>query len=426
MNMVKRYSQWIIAFIAVLGLCAGCYFCFKPQRKVKPPVVKKVKKKAKLITVFIHGSLYPDQSFIETISLSDLNTILFDTIEDDSEYIKSLKRVRANPEFYADQIMLGEGLEEIPEYQIAQLCDLMETEVKQLPDKEGCHHCSSCHKVEHVPKKQPKNAHVAHYAAACYSSLMNRLFPKYDTTYYTFGHLGVLSHRYRESVARVLYEDLVKKVREAEHDYEKVKVVLVAHSHGGTIALNLASIENELKKKLVIDDLVLFGTPLQQETAPYASHAMFKRVMNCYSLGDSVQGSDVLTTASRKCYKTFASFEPALARSDKVYDVQLQVNENGYAVTHANMWYMQHSGKGASHIEPLPYAVMTPALIAALDAQKFGGSVCAMVRSIEGHLGVEVHDVQQSDTQYVSPNTYDIIARLCDSIPTQQPAHAQA
>jgi hypothetical protein len=429
MNTKRQYYHWILALAAVISVCGICYFCFKPQQKAEPEIVSTVKKEAKVITVFIHGSLYPDKSFLDTISLSDLNTILFDTIADDSDYIKSLKKVRTNPEFYADQIMLAEGFKQIDDNHIAQLCAIIENDVKELPKHghKGCHHCKTCH-AEHTANKPsiPKDTHVAHYAIACYNTLMDRLFPKYETEYYTFGHLGVLSHRYRESVAKALYGELVKKVVEAQDVYEIVRVIIVAHSHGGTIALNLAAAENEFKKGLVIDDLVLFGTPLQHETAPYAEHPMFKRVMNCYSLGDAIQGSDVLTTASRRCYKTFASFEPIIQRPDKVYDVQLVVNDDGHAVNHANMWYMQHQGKGVSHVEPLPYAVMTPALIAALEGHKFGSSVQAMIRSVEGHLGVEVKDIHENEARYASPNAYDIVAKLRDHIPTQTSASLQA
>jgi hypothetical protein len=414
MTPPRNYYQWIIALVAFVGFCAACYFCFKPQPQPEPVVVSTVKKEAKIITVFIHGSLCPDNSFIESISLSDLNTIFFDTIEDDSEYIQSLKRIRANPEFYGDQIMLVEGLHEVRESDIAHLS------TKKQSHKTNGHHCACCHHTEHVHKETSvsQNAHGAHYAIACYSSLMKRLFPKYETSYYTFGHLGVLSHRYRAAVAKELYQELVEKVDEAKSVYEVVKVVLVTHSHGGTIAFNMATAENELKKGLKIDNLVLFGTPLQHETAPLACHPMFKRVMNCYSLGDTMQGSDILTTASRQCYKTFSSIESLTSEDNKIYDIQLVVNDDGHAVTHGNMWYMKHAVKGTGHLEPLPYAVMTPALIAALDEHKFASSIQASIRSESGHLGVEVHDVEKKK-QYKSPNTHDIIATVRDRATAQ-------
>lgn len=411
MNPIKQYYHWIVALVAVLAVCAACYFCFKPQPHPEPVVVSTVKKEAKIITVFVHGSLCPDNSYLETISLSDLNAILFDTIEDDSDYIKSLRRVRSNPESYSDQIMLAEGLQEIHESDIAHLC--VNTGKKGQKIQE--HHCACCHHAEQADHDQSpaKDIYSAHYAVACYNSLMKRFFPKYDTAYYAFGHLGVLSHRYREIVAKELYEELIAKVLEAKDVYETVRVVLVTHSHGGTIALNMASIENELKKGLVVDDLVLFGTPLQHETAPHAYHPMFKRVMNCYSLGDSIQGSDILTTASRKCYRTFSSIESLSCESDKVYDVQLVVNNDDHAINHGNMWNVKIAQKGSNHLEPLPYAVMTPALIAALDQHKFGPLVQASIRSESGHLGVEVEDTEKK-AQYKSPNTYDIVAAIRD------------
>jgi len=300
---IRYFYQWSAALMVILAVCAACYFCFKPSPVIEQEVVSTVKKEAKMITVFIHGSLLPDSSFIDTLSLSDLQAILFDTIEDDCEYMRSLRRVRANPEGYKEQIMLAEGLHQVHERDLRDLCEAEDAEI---------HHCSCCHH-EHKHKKhadhESDELYAAHYAIACYNTLVKRLYRNYETDYYTFGHLGVLSHRYRACVAKTLYTELLEKVKEAQDVYETVKVILVTHSHGGTIALNMAAVENELKKGLEIDDLVMFGAPLQAETAPFAYHPMFKRIMNCYALGDIMQGSDVLTTASRKCYTTFASIE---------------------------------------------------------------------------------------------------------------------
>lgn len=419
MNFIKNFYHWAIALMVILALCAGCYFSFKPAIIAEQEVVSTVKKEAKMITVFIHGSLLPDSSFIDSLSLSDLQDILFDSIEDDCEYMKSLKRVRANPKSYKEQIMLAEGLHQVQDRDLRDLCDLQDIEV---------HHCSCCHhETEHKKhvRRTSDEVHAAHYAIACYDTLIKRLYPKYEADYYTFGHLGVLSHRYRASVAKILYAELCQKIKEAQDVYETVKVVLVTHSHGGTIALNMAAIENELKKGLFIDDLVMFGVPLQAETAPYAYHPMFKRVMNCYSLGDVIQGSDVLTTASRQCYKTFSSIESLYCTKDTVYDVQLAVNDDSNTVTHANMWCFNHKDITHTHLDPLPYAVLTPAILAAFDNHGFGSSVQASIRSDEKNLNLHVADLEKK-AEYHSPNAYDILARLRDQIPTQETTHIQA
>lgn len=419
MNILKSLYQWLLALMVVLAVCAACYFSFKSTPIIEPEVVNVVKKEAKIITVFIHGSLLPDNSFIDSLSLSDLQDILFDSIEDDSEYMKSLKRVRANPQSYKEQIMLDEGLHQVDKRALRALSQEQEAHA---------HRCSCCHH-DHANKDRYDDAgdeiHAAHYAIACYSSLVKRLFPQYEADYYTFGHLGVLSHRYRSSVAKRLYTDLFEKVKEAKDLYETVKVVIVTHSHGGTIALNMAAAEDEMKKGLVIDDLVMFGTPLQAETAPYAYHSMFKRVMNCYALGDVIQGSDVLTTASRQCYKTFSSIESLKCTKDTVYDVQLAVNGDSSVVTHRNMWCFNDRDVTNTHLDPLPYAVLTPALLAAFDKHGFGSNVQASIRSDEKHLDVHVADVEKK-AEYQSPNTYDVLARLRDQIPSSETTHVQA
>jgi hypothetical protein len=419
MNFMRSFYQWALALMVVLAVCAACYFSFKPAPVPEPAAVSTVKKEAKIITVFIHGSLLPDSSFIDTLSLSDLQDILFDSIEDDCEYMKSLRRVRSNPQSYKEQIMLAEGLHQVHDRDLRGLCDVQEAHA---------HHCSCCHhdhahQAHSVDKSD--EVHAAHYAIACYGTLMKRLFPRYEADYYTFGHLGVLSHRYRTEVAKSLYAELYEKVKEAQDLYETVKVVLVTHSHGGNIALNMAAVESELKKGLIIDDLVMFGAPLQAETAPYAYHPMFKRVMNCYALGDIIQGSDVLTTPARKCYTTFASIESLKRTKDTVYDVQLAANGDSNAVNHGNMWCLNHKQVTNTHLDPLPYAVLTPAILNAFDHHDFGASVQASIHSDEKHLGVHVADVEKK-AEYQSPNTYDVLARVRDNIVLPETAHVHA
>lgn len=417
MNMVKRHSYWVTALLMVLAVSGLCYYCYKPQPSAISSEAAPSKKPSKIITVFIHGSLYPDDTFLETISLSDLNTIVFDTIDDESEYMKSLKRVRTNTAMYEDQIMLAEGLHKIEETAFSHLCDKVNGDVHR--NTGGCHHCGSCGHA-HTANKQPM--YGAYYAVAGYHSLMKHFFTKDDASYYTFGHLGVLSHRYRANTAQTLYHGLLKIVQEARCAYEKVTIVLVAHSHGGSIALNMARAEDEHKKGLIVDDLILLGTPLHCETAPYAYHSMFKRVLNCYSLGDTIQGSDVLTTISRKCYKTFAAFDAAAFSKGTVYDVQLTLNDDSNSITHCNMWYMQRDGKKACHLEPLPYAVMIPALLAGLNAQSLhNNTVRASIRSNEAYLSMQVDDMKnESNEHHASSNTYNILAQLRDRIPAQK------
>ena len=315
--------------------------------------------------------------------------------------------------------MLAEGLQQIHERDLKDLCYMEESHA---------HHCSCCHhdhdhqKHGHLDTDQ---LHAAHYAIACYSSLMKRLYPKYEADFYAFGHLGVLSHRYRSEIAKTLYAELLEKIKMAQDVYETVKVVLVTHSHGGTIALNMAAVENELKKGLIIDDLIMFGTPLQSETAPYANHSMFKRVMNCYALGDVMQGSDVLTTASRQCYTTFASIKSLNLSKETVYDVQLAVNGDSKAVTHGNMWCFMHKDVTNTHLDPLPYAVLTPALLNAFDNHEFGTNVQVSIHSDEKHFGIHVADIEKK-VEYQSPNAYDILAKVRDNIAISEATHVHA
>ena len=92
-----------------------------------------------------------------------------------------------------------------------------------------------------------------------------------DHAYFAFGHLGLLSQLYRHAAAQDLYHHLADTVEQYRKIYDTIKLRVIAHSHGSNIVINLSDQEDIHHKNLVIDDLVMFGTPLQIENAHRAS-----------------------------------------------------------------------------------------------------------------------------------------------------------
>jgi pimeloyl-ACP methyl ester carboxylesterase len=100
---------------------------------------------------------------------------------------------------------------------------------------------------------------------------------------------GQLSFEQRQKAAERLAGDLaqlqsayLKKYGVPPH------ITLITHSHGGNVALNIATQEN----KTAIDRLVLLAVPVQQRTVSYIHDPIFKKVYSFYSTHDFIQRGD--------------------------------------------------------------------------------------------------------------------------------------
>ena len=207
-----------------------------------------------IITVFIHGS------FFTQLCPFDVKNILSGILPGSSPYVEIIKRARKNPLLWQDQALLQEGWVRIPDRVFDNF-------------SQGCF----------LPEDEQKAAYLI---APSYD-----LFARHDEhtrhAYYLFGHLGLLSHQYRNQVAQEeLYHHLCDLLVKYHKEYWNVTLTIVAHSHGGNIALNLVEAERTHKRGLCVDNLVMWGTPVQLETIGYVFDPIFKRVVNCQSDGD--------------------------------------------------------------------------------------------------------------------------------------------
>jgi hypothetical protein len=165
--------------------------------------------------------------------------------------------------------------------------------------------------------------------------------------YYTFGWSGLISQSRRRFEAIRLFNALQEEIIALKKENVEVKVRMIAHSHGGNLCLNLGAIVpilnsktfNEFdkysleeqanesikqmftiiktlpakeqastkqgqkrfdyvptEKKFSIDELILLGTPIQQETELFLFSPIFKKIYNVYSAEDSIQQLDWIST----------------------------------------------------------------------------------------------------------------------------------
>lgn len=261
------------------------------------------------MTVFIHGS------YGSTLGLLSIPRVLDDNVRG-SAYREVNRRLREDDSFFSEQPVLTRGLTRIfPSF------DLQTTKGKK---------------------------YSAYPLVKAYDLIDEHLSPERgEQFFYTFGWTGLMSQNSRRYESIRLYNALVKEILRLKEQGKNPKIRLVAHSHGGNLGLNLAAISTVLSlkslnheqkfsededtdrsvramleiikglpsranmpsrtgqkildyvpelKDLVIDELILFGTPIQPETQGFCSYPIFKKIFNFYSGEDFIQRFDWVST----------------------------------------------------------------------------------------------------------------------------------
>jgi hypothetical protein len=215
------------------------------------------------LTVFVHGilSIRPHLTF----------SMVFDLIRDKTEdtvYAFTIDRIRKDPFFYKNQAMQEVGLQPID-----------------------------------MSMRSP-SAGLSTIINSLYKSTLEKPVKNY---FYTFGWSGLLSphERYRE--AKNFYLSLANELEKFARMNIKPKVRLFGYSHGGNLCLNLAAVKQRefIKKTVSIDEMVLFGVPIQEDSDHLVADDIFKRVYHFYSHGDRVQQLDFFSFNRFFSHRTF-------------------------------------------------------------------------------------------------------------------------
>lgn len=187
--------------------------------------------------------------------------------------------------------------------------------------------------------------------------------------HYSFGWSGALSWVHRQQAGFALYFDLL----ELQQANPKMPLTLICHSHGGNVAAYLALAEAQFKGGLQIDSLIMFGTPIQYETVNFFANKIFKLVVNCYSMGDRIQGKDAISVPSKKSYKQINKVLK-VAPPNCIVEAAMVVNNNKQAIGHREMFALKKYYipanplvHGPHHhffriIDPMPICVFGPTL----------------------------------------------------------------
>lgn len=224
------------------------------------------------ITVFVHGIM----SIKPHISLNNCVLFMRDQIQG-TVYEKAVSIMRENDFFDKNQAMQRIGFHPI---------SLKEEDLK---------HSTSA--IAHIFDKETKR----------YLS-NNR-----TDYYYTFGWSALMSPSARRRDASRFFKELEAEVESFKKRGIHPKIRLIGYSHGGNICLNLAKVRRDCYKesKLKIDQLILFGTPIQTETDHLVSDPLFEKVYNFYSDADRIQPIDFFAfnrLFSQKMFKNRRQF----------------------------------------------------------------------------------------------------------------------
>lgn len=189
--------------------------------------------------------------------------------------------------------------------------------------------------------------------------------------FYTFGWDGSLSQKSRLSSAKILYSSLLNEISKIKNTLnlkdKDLEIILIGHSHGGNVLLNLAKINNEINGNLKIDTLILLGTPVQSETEELINDEIFRKIYSLYSTDDMVQIIDIISTQDSISKRRYKNTDI----KSKLVQIELEIgnkkpghNELWLFGDPCNIVYRKNLA-----IYPLPVFIFAPVIINELDTK---------------------------------------------------------
>lgn len=205
------------------------------------------------MNIFVHGIM----SIKPHLNMSNFMRFMRDDVEN-TTYAKTVEIMRQDDFFYKNQAMQGFGFKKV----------------------------------------DPSDTTTGNASSALGSILDDVIAmshgPNIKNHYYTYGWSGLLSHTARYKDAIDLYKNIEKEVQRFIDNGITPKIRIFGYSHGGNVVLNLGAVRQKeaVRKDLVIDEMLLLGTPIQKETDYLINDQVFKKVYNIYSACDRVQKMD--------------------------------------------------------------------------------------------------------------------------------------
>ena len=300
------------------------------------------------ITILIHGTigLRPQMAFRTMLKL------VRDNISN-SSYKRSVEIIRDDPFFYKNQAMQELGL----------------------------------HAID-IEDRKPGAA--ASLFAKIFDNLEQERHPGNHNHYYTFGWSGLISHKMRYEESKILYSSLADELKKLAGQGIYPKIRIIGFSHGGNLALNLATIHDKEHPtdQWNVQELICVGMPVQRETDYLVCSPFFDSVYNFYSRGDHIQKLDCFSLRRFFSNRRFCN-NSRYRLPEKLVQVEIKITAHGKnccwrqrgcnelckkhcsdrSPGHMELWFFgwpsTHSSSYRKHfpLYPLPATVFAPKLI---------------------------------------------------------------
>lgn len=345
-------------------------------------------KKSKLLTgretwinIFVHGII----SLTPVLSFKTMNHVKQDDL-DNTVYIEYVKNARSNSFFCKNEPKQAVGLQKI--------------------EKDEIDRNSSCSTI---------------------AKLFDLQFQDSNNYYYTFGWSGLMSNKKRYQDAKNFYNQYSKEIQSFRDKGIYPKTRLICFSHGGSIGLEIGEVIKKENLPLLfnIDELILLGTPILDETRRFVNEPVFKKIYNFYSGSDRVQILDFSQENkhfSRRKFKAVKDFQPnnnllqiklEIFRPVKpkngeiAKDVQWNLCPPRHSVGirkaspgHCEWWFLKYTNnfyRDTFPFEPLPVVAFIPTIINNLNNSKFepnktkifGNMINVKIRPFEHSMIIE-------------------------------------
>lgn len=314
------------------------------------------------ITIFVHGIMGSKLA----LSFYHIVTLIKDKSAD-TVYAKTIDGIRTNPFFYQNQPIAQLGLkkleiEDLAPGNAAGIAAYLYDAIDAMDNTE----CPSILRGERDTKIQEKEV---------------KMLSRHH--YYTYGWSGLLSKQAREAEGEEFLATLQKLWNDLRARNITPKLRLIGFSHGGNLCIQLARAKQKMKKEpaIAVDELVLIGTPIIDETNAALSDPLFESIYNLYSPGDSVQKMEVFSGNFFSGQKFEATHNAPLptkltqieikVQKDRVKKNRYTKKERNFGATdyspgHMELWFF---GWTPNHyredfpLYPLPTMVFTPTII---------------------------------------------------------------
>lgn len=238
------------------------------------------------MTVFVHGIM----SIQAHLSIGLVFKLLCDNVAG-SMYADTIRQMRDDNFFQHNQLMQQVGL----------------------------------HPVLRVGKEAKTAPEVL---ATLYDIALHSTGMREKNLYYTFGWSGLLSNCERKKAADGFYKSLFSEIKRLKKQGMHPKIRLIGYSHGANVCLQLAESKYKFPdKQFSVDEFILIGCPIHDNSNPLVADPLFKSVYNLYSKRDQIQTLD--------CFSAPDLFSKRRFFNKKDVVIPPKVTQAAIRVTHA-------------------------------------------------------------------------------------------